>query len=248
MRDLVRTSTSRPASTPRANYTYSEGSEDGSQCSCQPADCGAKCVPVVLNKNKHGCDSECNGCDPPPENKPENKPDQPKEGPEGEQPPPPKEPPPPPQPLEEQTVQCNDERDFPGHADLVRLQQNQGANHACDSERRPESIGESSASEPPYKLRYNRNVSHFNYDFEISWAKNCTTDVTTQDVKHPLGREGPSCHSLLMKTYSSCEYKCRTPLTIIITSLTCFAGKNNGGVGGSIQAGCLVYRYDGGRG
>ncbi|KAL5625863.1 hypothetical protein FOBRF1_000206 [Fusarium oxysporum] len=63
------------------------------------------------------------------------------------------------------------------------------------------------------------------YEYKVNWAQDCTTDGDTQDVRWPLGQSGDVTTSSLMRgAFEKC---------------------NNGGIGGSIQAGCLVYTFNG---
>ncbi|KAL5600434.1 hypothetical protein FOVSG1_008246 [Fusarium oxysporum f. sp. vasinfectum] len=63
------------------------------------------------------------------------------------------------------------------------------------------------------------------YEYKVNWAQDCTTDGDTQDVRWPLGQSGDvTTYSLMRGAFEKC---------------------NNGGIGGSIQAGCLVYTFNG---
>ncbi|TVY79576.1 hypothetical protein Focb16_v009505 [Fusarium oxysporum f. sp. cubense] len=63
------------------------------------------------------------------------------------------------------------------------------------------------------------------YEYKVNWAQDCITDGDTQDVRWPLGQAGDvTAYSLMRGAFEKC---------------------NNGGIGGSIQAGCLVYTFNG---
>ncbi|PNP86405.1 hypothetical protein FNYG_00107 [Fusarium nygamai] len=63
------------------------------------------------------------------------------------------------------------------------------------------------------------------YEYKVDWAPDCTTDGDTQDIRWPLGQAGDvTAYSLMRGAFEKC---------------------NNGGIGGSIQAGCLIYTFNG---
>ncbi|EXK43210.1 hypothetical protein FOXG_15412 [Fusarium oxysporum f. sp. lycopersici 4287] len=63
------------------------------------------------------------------------------------------------------------------------------------------------------------------YEYKVNWAQDCITDGDTQDIRWPLGQAGDiTAYSLMRDAFEKC---------------------NNGGIGGSIQAGCLVYTFNG---
>ncbi|KAM0074922.1 hypothetical protein ACKRZS_012982 [Fusarium odoratissimum] len=79
------------------------------------------------------------------------------------------------------------------------------------------------------------------YEYNVNWAQDCTTDGDTQDVRWPLGQSGDvTTYSLMRGAFEKCNFtspnkKCHTNSE----------PGNNGGIGGSIQAGCLVYTFNG---
>lgn len=62
------------------------------------------------------------------------------------------------------------------------------------------------------------------YIYEVSWIDGCVTTVARQDVSDPLGEGGKTCADIMVDNYRNC---------------------NNGGVGGSAQAGCLRMSFTG---
>ncbi|KAH7491008.1 hypothetical protein FOMA001_g3656 [Fusarium oxysporum f. sp. matthiolae] len=63
------------------------------------------------------------------------------------------------------------------------------------------------------------------YEYKVNWARDCITDGDTQDIRWPLGQAGDiTAYSLMRDAFEKC---------------------NNGGIGGSIQAGCLVHTFNG---
>jgi hypothetical protein len=65
------------------------------------------------------------------------------------------------------------------------------------------------------------------YEYSICWERNCVGKP--QDKRKPLGEDGPRCESIL---YEDCWQACH----------------DNEGVGGKVQAGCLVYQVRAGVG
>ncbi|KAF4449378.1 hypothetical protein F53441_7357 [Fusarium austroafricanum] len=60
------------------------------------------------------------------------------------------------------------------------------------------------------------------YYYEVSWVEGCNTTVESQDPYTPLGKDGPMCKDLFVKAYAGCD---------------------NGGIGGYIDAGCVRYMF-----
>ena len=118
-------------------------------------------------------------------------------------------------------VNCWNESELPGHADIDSGDMITGAQKFCESEDAPETMD---ASSEPYVLKWT-NKHDVNYDYQVYWVEGCVTDSESQNVQYPT-KTGPNCISSLGRTYDKC---------------------NNGGIGGSITQGCLVYEFMGGR-
>jgi hypothetical protein len=79
------------------------------------------------------------------------------------------------------------------------------------------------------------------YEYKVNWAQDCITDGDTQDIRWPLGQAGDiTAYSLMRDAFEKCKLtspnkKCHTNSE----------PGNNGGIGGSIQAGCLVHTFNG---
>ncbi|KAG7436377.1 hypothetical protein Forpi1262_v002397 [Fusarium oxysporum f. sp. raphani] len=63
------------------------------------------------------------------------------------------------------------------------------------------------------------------YEYKVNWAQDCITNGDTQDIRWPLGQAGDITAYSLMRG--------------------AFEKWNNGGIGGSIQAGRFVYTFNG---
>ncbi|OHW93690.1 glucan-beta-glucosidase [Colletotrichum incanum] len=140
---------------------------------------------------------------------------------------PPTTPPTPETPLTRGPINCFDEADFPGHADIQSGDQDdfsQAFSNLRGDMGDDDTIGPGDAA---IKLR--RTDSHgVNYDYSCSWVPGCVTEVDRQSFGFPLG--SPSLitvYLLVREDYTKC---------------------NNGGVGGSCQVGCLLYTFEGARG
>ncbi|KAF3807023.1 hypothetical protein GCG54_00007278 [Colletotrichum gloeosporioides] len=149
--------------------------------------------------------------------------------PTSEPPPPPTQteaPPQPTAPLEVNPVQCHDEKDFPGHADINPREQTIKAAVFCISEDLGY-MGPTSARGPPVHLR-TTDDSGTNYDWTIMWDAGCTVEGGLQSLKDPLGEDKNTCAEVMRGNYDKCP--------------------GNGGVGGRTKVGCLIYDFTGGRG
>ncbi|KAK4209912.1 pectate lyase superfamily protein-domain-containing protein [Rhypophila decipiens] len=136
-----------------------------------------------------------------------------------------------PVPLTRGPIVCHDEADFPGHADINPGYQDDFSDDfsglRTDEELFPGGDDTMGPNSPP--IRYRRTDRYgINYDFTCEWVPGCVTTVSGQSFGFPLG--SPSlitAYLLVREDYTKC---------------------NNGGVGGSCQAGCLRYTFTGGLG
>ncbi|KAI1425534.1 hypothetical protein F5Y12DRAFT_747204 [Xylaria sp. FL1777] len=130
-------------------------------------------------------------------------------------------------PLKVFDIVCNNEADFPGHADVSGNWQGNFA-HVFGTLWMPEG-GYMSNSSPPVdgKFKDNHGIS---YEYSVSWIPMCVTTMDVQNFEFPLGEQGGvnaggvNAEALLKDDYKLC---------------------NNGGVGGSRQVGCLEYTFIG---
>ncbi|KAH6856895.1 pectin lyase fold/virulence factor [Chaetomium sp. MPI-CAGE-AT-0009] len=130
-------------------------------------------------------------------------------------------------PLTRGAINCFDEADFPGHADIQSGDQDDFSTAFSNLRTQMGDDDLLGPDDPPVTLR--RTDSHgVNYDYSCSWVPGCVTEVEKQSFGFPLG--SPSlitAYLLVREDYTKC---------------------NNGGVGGSCQVGCLLYTFEGGRG
>lgn len=121
---------------------------------------------------------------------------------------------------------CNDESDFPGHADINPDSVTNGVSEFCNANKDITMTPNSAEIRTNYQSVYD-----VNYLFMVEWTggigDRCSTSTNSQSVKSPIGDSGSSCEDMMQDTFSQC---------------------NNGGVGGFIQAGCLKYSFTGGLG
>ncbi|KAK1988808.1 hypothetical protein LZ30DRAFT_577260 [Colletotrichum cereale] len=137
-------------------------------------------------------------------------------------------------PLERNPVRCHREIDFPGHADIHYNHQWEAVNAFCDkkgTEILTAVIHDPAMGRYPivfkHRLRWVDWRWGINYDFFVEWVPGCRTKDHYQRLDYPLRKGGVNCHTIMRDNYLQC---------------------NNGGVGGSTQAGCLLYTFAGGRG
>ncbi|KAJ7161200.1 glycoside hydrolase family 18 protein [Mycena filopes] len=129
-------------------------------------------------------------------------------------------------------VVCLDEADFPGHGDINPDSQNEEAFWFCLQQTTGASDdpngGWTEMSFGDAAIDWTTFVSQISYHYRIEWVNGCITTVDKQNVGYPVGSDSPDgfspCQHYLNDAYRDC---------------------NNGGVGGSIQAGCLKYSFIG---
>ncbi|KAK4164601.1 glucan-beta-glucosidase [Cladorrhinum sp. PSN259] len=132
-------------------------------------------------------------------------------------------------PLTRGPINCFNEADFPGHADIQSGDQDEGSKGFSNLRGQmgdDDSIGPGDAP-----IRFNLKDSHdVNYDYRVEWVAGCVTTVQRQSFGFPLGMSQSliTAYLLVRESYTKCG--------------------GNGGVGGSCQAGCLLYTFEGGRG
>ncbi|KAI1812912.1 pectin lyase fold/virulence factor [Poronia punctata] len=128
-------------------------------------------------------------------------------------------------PLTRGPIDCFDEADYPGHADIQAGQQ---YGFAIDFSGMDVDPIERGPDDEPIAARYADRYD-VNYDYRCEWVPGCVTEVSAQDWITPLGTGTTELTSvdILGDNYDKC---------------------NNGGVGGTCQVGCLLYTFEGGLG
>lgn len=110
---------------------------------------------------------------------------------------------------------CGDENDFPRHAEIDYQRVRDTSFEWCQS---PTVLGLMDVGEKCLV-----DVQHDSlgvlYEYSICWADDCVGEP--QNRQKPLGEKGPDCELILQYSWKAC---------------------NNGGVGGQVQAGCLIYK------
>ncbi|WQF84830.1 hypothetical protein CDEST_09844 [Colletotrichum destructivum] len=134
-------------------------------------------------------------------------------------------------PFELQQINCNDpkEPEYKRHPDVHRDAVNKGAKRFCESDfaRDTLTIVDDTIDHPlhAWRWRYKDQMGVIQ-DYKVLWRAKCRTKQGFQDIGYPLGPGGPSCVDIMKDNYAKC---------------------NNGGIGGSTQAGCLVFTLNAGR-
>ncbi|PGH18847.1 hypothetical protein AJ79_00260 [Helicocarpus griseus UAMH5409] len=119
-------------------------------------------------------------------------------------------------PMELGPQKCFEKDDFPGHKDVSPTKIDYGA---WDPDTCPRDL-----KLHPRSVAW-ETTKHEHLVFRNEWKANCITDVDEQSVLEPLGDilEGnAACPLLLLNNWKNC---------------------NNGGAGGWIEAGCLIYTF-----
>ncbi|KAK1600759.1 uncharacterized protein LY79DRAFT_664975 [Colletotrichum navitas] len=127
-------------------------------------------------------------------------------------------------PLEAQARVCNLEADYSPHDPIDPKKQEKGVSAFCDLLR-----GKGGYLEPgmeSQRVEF-QDANGGRHHYKVEWAAGCQTEVESQAIRRPLGHVGASlnCHDLMRENYLLCH---------------------NGGVGGKVQVGCLIYTYNGG--
>ncbi|KAI2605550.1 hypothetical protein GGR54DRAFT_621191 [Hypoxylon sp. NC1633] len=148
-------------------------------------------------------------------------------------------------PLELKPVICNNESDFPGHADISGSALGQLASDFCAKS----TILSPRSSATGGTVTDDNGVNYF---FSVQWVFGCVLEDGSeeQSVAAPLGdREHNTCLDLMKNDFFSCKFYIfvfRLLLLYRVTDSHILVG-NNGGVGGKTQAGCLLYTFIGGK-
>ncbi|PLW12162.1 hypothetical protein PCANC_16730 [Puccinia coronata f. sp. avenae] len=115
------------------------------------------------------------------------------------------------------SVQCNAADKFGKHGDINPGFQNQYTGFAC--------VGSAFKNLKPGDpdVTFSTKTNGTPYNYKISWVSGCKTTVSQMNVYQPIPNDDKNtCLNLLRRTFTEC---------------------NNGGVGGSIDVGCLRYEF-----
>jgi hypothetical protein len=117
---------------------------------------------------------------------------------------------------------CGDEDDLRGHVEIHEQRVRDTSFKWCSLQA---ATGFMSASDGCV-IDVQRDSWGILYEYSICWAEDCAGEP--QDKRKPLGEGGPRCEAILHQySWKAC---------------------NNGGVGGQVQAGCLIYKIRAGVG
>ncbi|WYZ39087.1 hypothetical protein EsH8_III_001001 [Colletotrichum jinshuiense] len=125
-------------------------------------------------------------------------------------------------------LKCNDEKDFPGHADVDILRQYEGVFDFCQHEVAQQTftkLDDVLLSPGREARRIFEDPGGVKHEFKVFWEGGCKIMATKQEIQRPLGEDGPSCAKIMRWNFENCT---------------------NGGVGGSVKIGCLIWTYNGG--
>lgn len=122
-----------------------------------------------------------------------------------------------PSPPKVSDVKCNAADAFGKHGDISPDFQRQYTGFAC--------VGSALRNIKPgdKEISFRTVTNGTPYNYKISWLPNCKSTVSEMNVYQPLPNDSKTtCLSLLRRAYTDC---------------------NNGGVGGSIDVGCVRYEF-----
>lgn len=127
-------------------------------------------------------------------------------------------------PFKIRNLKCHDESDFPNHVDIRKKGVENGAIWVCEKYdwfKKP--VGPGRAT---YVQEYWEDEWGAKYHFAAGWIEGCETTVEYQFPDDPFGIGGGMCKNIFWDLiWGDC---------------------NNGGVGGTIDAGCLRYNLEAG--
>lgn len=110
-------------------------------------------------------------------------------------------------PLERGPINCFNEADFPGHADIQSGDQDDFSQDFSDLEGEIGTDDTIGPGDQPVTLR--RTDSHgVNYDFSCAWVPGCVTEVDRQDFGFPLGSSESliTAYLLVREDYTKCKW------------------------------------------
>lgn len=152
------------------------------------------------------------------------------------------------EPLKVGKRECYERGHFGSIGDIDKGRQQASARHFCNNEIRSDVFSEGDEDE-----WYGEVVDRFFarpgvYVYELYWADDCVLQGEKQEVniKQPIpDNEDVTCYSLLVGNYRHCKFALGMPFTAfmgLLAKLTSGSG-DNGGIGGYVQVGCLVYQF-----
>lgn len=131
-------------------------------------------------------------------------------------------------PWEIRNRQCHDESDFPDHVDIHRKSVENGAKWVCQTyEWFKSAIGP--GGKGTYVHEYWEDNRGATFHFVAEWIKDCQTQTDRQYPNNPFEDD--------VVNHGTC---------IFIYLNEIWDGCNNGGVGGTVEAGCLRYNLEAG--
>ncbi|KAH8686198.1 hypothetical protein BGZ61DRAFT_392794 [Ilyonectria robusta] len=128
-------------------------------------------------------------------------------------------------PLTRQAIVCHNEADFPGHADINGGSQD---DYSTDFSGLSGPNGDDNLYDGAGIIELSKSDKHgVSYYYSVNWIDGCVTTQDTQNFRFPLGMGGIiTAYLMVREDYTKCT---------------------NGGVGGSVQVGCLLYTFTGGK-
>ncbi|KAH7121867.1 hypothetical protein B0J13DRAFT_159288 [Dactylonectria estremocensis] len=122
-------------------------------------------------------------------------------------------------------IECHNESDFPGHADISGGDQDE---FSTDFSGLTGADGSDFLSQGKQPIELNIEDRHgIKYQYSAAWVDGCITTVAEQNFRFPLGQGGIiTAYLMVREDYTKCD---------------------NGGVGGKQQVGCILYTFTGGK-
>ncbi|KAH7118659.1 hypothetical protein B0J13DRAFT_569518 [Dactylonectria estremocensis] len=128
-------------------------------------------------------------------------------------------------PLTRGAINCHLESDFPGHADINGGSQD---DYSTEFSGLSGPNGDDNLYDGAGTVELSKSDKHgISYYYSVYWIDGCVTTQETQNFRFPLGIGSTiTAYLNVREDYTKCD---------------------NGGVGGSVQVGCLLYTFTGGK-
>lgn len=109
-------------------------------------------------------------------------------------------------PLEVGDIECHDEADFPGHADINPGAQDEFSTDFSGLEG-PNGSDELSADSEPIELNI-KDDDDISYQYSVSWVSGCVTTVDSQNFRFPLGLASEyTAYLMVREPFTKCKLR-----------------------------------------
>lgn len=102
---------------------------------------------------------------------------------------------------------CYDEKNFKGHGDIHKTNQEEFAIDFCLSVVKAGDVVYNPSQRPSKKQGYIQSYFHDDtrYTYRLRWEDGCDEGVSMQNASYPLGRSSQDCSQIMFDNYLKCE-------------------------------------------